>query len=576
MSPAPDPGPSPVAPAAGDPTPSTRVPLRRGPLARGPLFRDPLAAEAVLRATTTWQFAGAGLSAIGVGVSFAAEDRIRYLVVICLRTLCLVAIPLRLLAAWWLARRTHRGRVLAFGLDYLSAVGAACALLHQLRVFSGFDAFAGQFRQDWKPAVVAIAAGLAMRWAAARRRAWAAPVRRAAMAVTTAALVWFLIAAGAPDALGGAARNLVRPMSLATLAVAVGCAWMARWLRDQRVAQAVGTTRDQAETMDGWLYLSPNLIGFTAFFIGPLLFSLVISFSNWNLGAKSFVGASNYGKLFALRVTGAGAGPRDGYARLMAVDWFGFVGRFEIWAMDVRFWTSLRNIVFFLVIALPLSVAPALLISQLLTQRLPGMKVFRAVFFVPSVAGVVSISLIWKLLLNSSIGFVNYSLTRLSNWFDFLPFVTGRERVEIVWLSSPWTIVPLAVVFSWMTFGYNTVLFTAGLQSVPHELHEAAALDGATGWQRFRSVTLPLLRPTTFYVTVTTMVMCLQMFDIVWVLTNPAGGPADATLTPVLYTYDQGFRQDRQGYAAAVAWVLAAGLVALAVFQFRRQKRYAL
>jgi ABC-type sugar transport system permease subunit len=536
-----------------------------------------LDAERFLRVDALWQFAAAALSAVGVIITFAAEDRMRYLVTISLRVLCAIAIPLRVVAGLLLARRTHRGRVLGFTLDYLSAIGAAFAVAHQLRMFSGFDDFAGQFRQDYKAVVVIGAGVLATRFALARREhgSWAPNAVRAGVGVAAAGLVWFLLAAGLLDSLGGAFVRLVRPMTLATAAVCAACTISARGLHSDRTARAVGTTRQQAEAMAGWLFLSPNLIGFSAFFIGPLLFSLVISFYNWNLGTKTFVGLSNYGKLFALRFTGAEGGAKDGYARLIAVDWFGFIGRFQIWAMDVRFWTSLRNIVYFVAVALPLSIIPSLLIAQLLTQKLPGMKVFRAIFFIPSVAGVVSISLIWKLLLNSSIGFVNYGLTRLSNWFDWLPFVTGRERVELVWLSSSWTIVPLAVVFSWMTFGYNTVLFTAGMQSVPHELHEAAALDGATAWQRFRAVTIPLLRPTTFYVLITTMVLCLQMFDIVWVLTNPPGGPADATMTPVLYTYDRGFRLDRQGYAAAVAWVLAILLILLAVFQFRRQKRYA-
>ncbi len=525
----------------------TAPPVRRARLPR-------LDADQFLRVGVAWQVVAAALSALGVVISFAAEDQLRYLVVISLRIICALAIPLRLLAATQLARRTHRGRALAFALDYLSAIALGFALAHQLRVFSGFDAFAGQFRQDWKPMAIAGAAVLVVRWAAARREKapWAEHVMRVALAVLAAAGTWFLVASGAPDSLAGALVRLVRPMSLATLAVGLVCAWSAKGLKSDRVAAAVGTTREQAEAMDGWVFLSPNLIGFGTFFIGPLLFSLVISFYNWNLGTKSWVGLSNYGRLFALRVSGADAAGQEGYSRLLHVDWFGFIGTFQIWSMDVRFWTSLRNILFFVAIALPLSIIPSILIAQLLSQRLPGMKAFRAIFFIPSVAGVVSISLIWKLLLNSSIGFINYGLTRLSNWFDWLPFVTAQERVEIVWLSSSWTIVPLAIVFSWMTFGYNTVLFTAGMQSVPHELHEAAALDGATAWQRFRSVTIPLLRPTTFYVIITTMVLCLQMFDIVWVLTNPAGGPADATLTPVLYTYLSGFQQDRQGYAAAV------------------------
>jgi ABC-type sugar transport system permease subunit len=538
-----------------------------------------LPADRFVRLSTIWQFVAAGLGIVGVIVTFTESDRLRFLVVVALRILCALSIPARLIAGWQLGKRTHRGRALAFGLDYLTGIGAGVAVMHQLRMFSGFDGLGGQFRQDFKP-IIAIGIGfLIARFGLAQRtkegagglRQHSATIERVGLVIAGVALVWFLLAAGLLNSLANAAINIVRPMTLATLAVAVAAIVSARGLHANRTAQFIGTSRIQAEALDGWIFLSPNLIGFAVFFVGPLLFSLIISFSDWNLGAKSFVGLSNYGKLFALQFTSDGVF-RENYVRLLDINWFGL--DLSIGAMDIRFWKAIKNIIIFVFFALPLSVIPALLIAQLLTQKLRGMKAFRAIFFIPSVAGVVSISLIWKLLLNSSIGYINYFLTRLSNWFDFLPGVNASEKVEIVWLSESWTIIPLAVVFAWMTFGFNTVLFTAGMQGVPQELHEAAALDGATAWQRFRSVTIPLLRPTTFYVTITTTVLCLQMFDIVWVLTNPPGGPADATLTPVLYTYDQGFQLDNQGYAAAVAWVLAIFLIILAIFQFRRQRRY--
>jgi ABC-type sugar transport system permease subunit len=167
-------------------------------------------------------------------------------------------------------------------------------------------------------------------------------------------------------------------------------------------ARAFRTSREQAETLDGLLYLSPNLLGFLVFFAGPLLFSLVISFFDWDpLGAKSFTGVSNYVDLLSLDVAGSDGGLQQGYAQVFGLPFTDAV----VGAKDGLFWTSMKNIVVFMLLAVPLAVVPALFLAQLLNSKLPGVKVFRAVFFVPSVAGVIGISLIWKQLFNATVGF---------------------------------------------------------------------------------------------------------------------------------------------------------------------------
>ena len=128
------------------------------------------------------------------------------------------------------------------------------------------------------------------------------------------------------------------------------------------------------------------------------------------------------------------------------------------------------------------------------------------------------------------------------------------------------------IVSAWMTFGFNTVLVLAGLQGIPPSLYEAAKLDGANAWQRFRYITVPTLRPTTFFVMAMTTIQAIQLFDIVFVLVNPHEGPNNSTLTPVLYLYQQGFQNFSQGYASAVAWVLFALIFGLTLVQFRRNQ----
>jgi lactose/L-arabinose transport system permease protein len=144
---------------------------------------------------------------------------------------------------------------------------------------------------------------------------------------------------------------------------------------------------------------------------------------------------------------------------------------------------------------------------------------------------------------------------------------------QVWWLPSI-ALITVVIVFAWSQFGFNTVLFTAGLQSIPKELYEAAELDGANAWQRFRNVTVPSLKSTTFFVTATTVILCLQLFDIVYALNqpNPVGFPNNATLTPVVYLYQLGFQQNAFGLASAVAWVLFILIFIFTLAQFRRQR----
>ena len=188
-------------------------------------------------------------------------------------------------------------------------------------------------------------------------------------------------------------------------------------------------------------------------------------------------------------------------------------------------------------------------------------------------------TLIWKQMLNSTVGFVNWFVGWVNGIVNaMVPGDPMPVPVEIGWLSDPSVaLFAVVLVFGWSQFGFNTVLFTAGMQGIPKELHEAAMLDGAGATRRFFSITLPSLRATTFFVVASTVILALQLFDIVYALNqpNPVGFPDNATLTPVVYLYQLGFQQDAFGQASAVAWILFILIFSLTLVQFRRQRRYA-
>jgi ABC-type sugar transport system permease subunit len=370
--------------------------------------------------------------------------------------------------------------------------------------------------------------------------------------------------------------SLFFPNPLAFLCV--GLAFFAsiqlRALLSPSVSSKLNATQSEEERLTGWLFVSPSIIGFLAFLAGPLVYSFVMSFFKWDgINTPTFIGLENYADTLGLEFTASRESLSTGYFQIAEI--FGT----SVGAIDPLFWKAITNIMVFLLTAVPLSVVIALILATLIEQRLPGSKVFRAVFFIPSVAGVIGVTLIWKQMLNSSVGFINYSVGEMFAIFNFfLPGDPLPTRVEIAWLSSEqFALAAVVIVFVWSQFGFNTVLYIAGLQSVSKELYEAAELDGATSFQRFWNVTIPALRPTTFFITATTVILALQLFDIVFALNSPnvVGFPNNATLTPVVYLYQLGFQQNSFGKASAVAWILFAIIFVFTLLQFNRQRQQA-
>ncbi len=469
----------------------------------------------------------------------------------------------------------HRGRAIATLINYLAAVGFGFVALQNMGVFTGLDALGDGFRNNaWVLLIVGAGWILATQ---AERFGSAEPVlRRAGRWIAAAGGVWLLIGVGLiPGTIEFFVRLVEPDVLLPTLAGAAG--GTAFWgLRRDAAGVWFQTTRDQAETLDGFLFASLNVLGFLAFFAGPLLFSLYVSFTSWDgLTAIDWIGLDNYARIFGLQLTTIGDGQlaadvlKENYTEL--IRW----GDILVGARERLFWIGLRNIVVFGITAVPLAVFPALLLAALLNQKLPGVKFFRAVYFIPSVAGVVGIALIWKQMYNATVGFINYGIVRFFDLINLLPGVDFTAP-QPEWLSnSRVALFSVVIVFAWMTIGFNTVLYLAGMQGISESLYEAASIDGAGSWSKFWRITVPMLRPTTLFVVATTTILALQLFNEPFILFNPQqqpSGPNNSTLTPVIQLYQEGFQRFNQGFASAIAWVLFAIIFGVTLLYFRRQQ----
>jgi multiple sugar transport system permease protein len=282
------------------------------------------------------------------------------------------------------------------------------------------------------------------------------------------------------------------------------------------------------ETIAGYLFLLPNILGFLVFSSIPVVATFSISLLDWDLiRAPRFVGIDNYVKLLT---------------------------------DDVVFRKVLFNTAYYVVGTVPAGIILSLLLALAMNANVRGIALFRVIFFIPVISASVAVAVMWRWLYNTDFGLINLILTSV-----------GLKGVP--WLSSTaWAMPAVILMAIWKSLGYNMVIFLAGLQSIPAHLHEAAAIDGANGVQRFRYITLPLLAPTTFFVLVISVISSFQVFDLAFVLTK--GGPGDATNTMVMYIYNQAFQFFHMGYAAAIAWVLFAIIFVITLLQHQLQKRW--
>ena len=275
-----------------------------------------------------------------------------------------------------------------------------------------------------------------------------------------------------------------------------------------------------------WLLVAPALALLAVFFVGPVVASFALSLTDFDVYAIArpdrlrFVGWANYAALLS----------------------------------DPRFWRACANTAYFVVVGGPLSIAVSLGAALLLDAKAVRWKpFFRTVLFLPVVTTLVAVAIVWRAIYHPRAGLLAWGCARL-----------GIAPID--WLGDPrWAMPAIILLAVWKNFGFNMLVFLAGLQSVPERLYEAAALDGARAWSRFRHVTLPVLAPTFGFVVVTTTIGYLQLFAEPYVMTQ--GGPAERTTSIVLLMYEQGFRWWNLGYAAAVAFVLFGIILAVTAGQ---------
>jgi multiple sugar transport system permease protein len=268
----------------------------------------------------------------------------------------------------------------------------------------------------------------------------------------------------------------------------------------------------QKEALWGYAFIVPWIIGFVIFTVGPMIASLYFSFTRYNIvDPPTWVGLQNYQRML-----------------------------FE----DPLFWHSLQRTIYYAALALPLGLVLGLFLAILLNQKIPGINLWRTAYFLPSVVAGVAVSLLFVRLFNSRVGMVNPFLMSL-----------GIENPP-GWLNDPNWSIPTLVIMSLWGVGGGMIIYLAGLQGIPTDLYDAAKVDGANAWQRFRHVTIPMMTPVIFYELVMGLIGSFQYFTEVYVATSGDGGPVRSTLVYNLYLYQNAFKYFEMGYASALAWFL--------------------
>lgn len=282
-----------------------------------------------------------------------------------------------------------------------------------------------------------------------------------------------------------------------------------------------------------WGFVAPALVALGLFFFLPVAAALVLSFTDFDIYAVADIGN--------LRFVGL-----DNYVHLLETP---------------LFWRALGNTAWFVILGVPLSIMMSLAAALLLDNKLARFKgFFRTVYFAPVVTTLVAVAVIWRYLLHTKYGLVNWVLG-------------GIGIGPIDWLGDPRWSMPAIVLFAvWKNFGYNMIIILAGLQTIPEELHEAARIDGASAFQRLRHVTLPGLAPVLLVVSILTMAGYFQLFAEPYVMTQ--GGPVESTVSILYFMYEQGFRWWNLGFASAIAFVLFLIMFALTLVQLKLSERW--
>jgi multiple sugar transport system permease protein len=276
------------------------------------------------------------------------------------------------------------------------------------------------------------------------------------------------------------------------------------------------------EAINAYIMLAPWIIGFIVFTAGPMVASIVISFMDWPL--------------------------------LQAPKWIG-LGNYKFMFKDELFWISLYNTIYYTLIGVPLRVIAALCVALAMNLKLRGISVYRTIYYIPSITPAVASSIMWLWIFNPDFGLAN----------TLLGYIGIHSKIR--WIYDPALSKPSLILMSLWGIGGMMIILLAGLQGIPEQLYEAAEIDGAGLWHKFWKITLPMLSPSIFFVTIMQVISSFQVFTQAYVMTR--GGPANSTLFLVLYLYQNGFEFFRMGYASALAWALFMFVMVLTILQFR-------
>jgi multiple sugar transport system permease protein len=284
------------------------------------------------------------------------------------------------------------------------------------------------------------------------------------------------------------------------------------------------------ETLAGFLFVSPMLIGVTVLVLIPIIATFILSFANWNFvaGFKGF-------------------------------EWAG-MEHFQKLIHDSTFLKSFRNNIVFL-LTVPVYLIVSLLLAIIIDKQVYLKAYFKVAYFMPYISSVVAVAIVWQVLFHPSLGPVNQFLMSI-----------GIENPP-KWIADPdYALVSVMMISVWISIGYNLIVYIAALQAIPKDLYEAADIDGANGWVKFKSVTLPMLSPTTFFLMVTGIISTFKVFDLIAVLTQ--GGPVQSTSMIVWYLYDTAFTNLKIGYASSMAAVLFLCVLLITLLQWAAQKKW--
>jgi multiple sugar transport system permease protein len=278
----------------------------------------------------------------------------------------------------------------------------------------------------------------------------------------------------------------------------------------------------------GYLFLAPNLIGFIVLTLIPVIWALVLSFHKWGgFGPMEFVGFKNYSRMFT----------------------------------NETFWISIKNNAIYSFVTVPASIGLGLFLAMLMNSKLKGIEFFRTVYFLPYITSMIAVSVVWSAFYHPSMGPINMFLKSIG--------VDSPPK----WLSSSdWALLSVMIMSVWKGVGYNMVILLAGLQGVPKVLFEAAEIDGASKFAKFRYVTLPMLSPTLFFTSIMGIISSFKVFDQIYMMTE--GGPGRATNVLVYYIYRESFQNNRFGYASAVSYVLFAIILVITLIQYHGQRKW--